>query len=487
MKTGIARFTTVAALAASGGHCAGSSHASATDVAADGAARPPSDSPTSDDDASADAGGDAGAVPIDPSVLTLLEMLSPPTLPAPPADDTDRFADDPAAAHLGQELFFDPAFSGALLDPDNDGTAHTLGSAGQTGRVACAGCHLPAAAFSDSRSLGGGISLASGWGLRKAPSLLDVGQDKLLMWDGRRDALYNQVFGPIESPLEMNSSRLYAVEVLASKYRTEYEAIFGPMPAFDDPQSFPQLAASATGCQQGGVLTPTCTGTMHGMPGDDAEYSGLSPTDQQAVTLAVVNIGKAVGAYERRLTCGQGRFDRWMRGDASALSASEERGAVVFVTTGQCVRCHSGPYLSDQTFHNVGLTPAQVNFSPPDDGDHGAATGIAAALADPLSTQGSFSDGDDGRLPTTIPPTFEGAFKTPMLRCVGGRPAFMHTGQLHTLNEVVAFFNRGGDRPEFGTSEIKALGLSTEDQSALASFLHALDGPGPDTSLLQAP
>jgi cytochrome c peroxidase len=240
------------------------------------------------------------------------QALAPATLPAPPPDASNRYADDPQAAALGQALFFDPSFSGRLLDLDNDGTPPTLGKAGQTGKVACAGCHLPNSGFVDTRSPDQQISLAAGWGLRKAPSLLDVGQDKLVTWDGRRDALYNQVFGPIESPVEMNSSRLYVAEVLATKYKAQYEAVFGPMPAFDDPQQYPAIAANVTGCQPKypGSPQPTCDGTAHGVPGDGAEYDGLSADAQHAVTLAVVNAGKAIGAYERKLACGPSRFDQ---------------------------------------------------------------------------------------------------------------------------------------------------------------------------------
>src|SRR5450432_2993479 len=56
--------------------------------------------------------------------------LSPSSLPAPSADISNRFADDPHAATLGQKLFFEPIFSGRLLDGDNDGSANTLGMRG---------------------------------------------------------------------------------------------------------------------------------------------------------------------------------------------------------------------------------------------------------------------------------------------------------------------------------------------------------------------
>ena len=77
-----------------------------------------------------------------------LELLSPGALPAPPSDVSNMFADDLDAAWLGQRLFFDPRFSGQLLESDNDGMHNGLGFQGETGKVSCAGCHLPEDGFS---------------------------------------------------------------------------------------------------------------------------------------------------------------------------------------------------------------------------------------------------------------------------------------------------------------------------------------------------
>src|SRR5882672_3257897 len=71
---------------------------------------------------------------------------------APPADPSNRVADDPAARAFGQRLFFDPSFSGRLLEGDNDGSSPTLGNRGEAGRVSCAGCHVPESGFVDTRS-----------------------------------------------------------------------------------------------------------------------------------------------------------------------------------------------------------------------------------------------------------------------------------------------------------------------------------------------
>jgi cytochrome c peroxidase len=422
-------------------------------------------------------------------MMSELGALSPAALPAPPKDASNRFADDPRAAAFGQRLFFETGFAGKLIDGDNDGSEHALGNKGETGKVACAGCHIPSAGFLDNRTLNRQISLAAGWGRRRAPSLLDVGQARLLMWDGRRDALYNQPFGVIESPLEMNSSRLFVAQQVVARHKVEYEALFGALPPLADGARFPQLTAERTGCEPGlgGANKDPCPGESHGIPGDHAEYDGLAAEDKDAVTGVVANLGKALGAYERKLTCGPSRFDRWVHGDGQ-LTPSEQRGAALFVGRAACVSCHAGPFLSDQKFHNVGLQPRTVAVAFLDTDDHGAAVGLAAAQADALNVRGKYSDGDDGRLPATLAPILDGAFRTPGLRCVSRRPSFMHTGQLLSLEDVVAFFASGGDSFGFpGQSELKPLDLTAADQADLVAFLRALDGPGPDPSLMTPP
>jgi cytochrome c peroxidase len=403
---------------------------------------------------------------------------------SPPADPSNRFADDPRAAALGQKLFFDPGFSGQLIDEDNNGSVATLGLKGETGKVACIGCHVPAAGFLDNRSPRNQIPLGAGWGLRRVRPLLDVAQARLVMWDGHRDALWNQVFTPLESAVEMNSARLFVAEEIYRRYRVDYEALFGPLPPLDDAVRFPPLTAAQAGCHEVGEAGAL---ECHGKPGDGAEFDHLAAPDKELVTRVVVNMGKAIAAYERRLTCGPGRFDRWLQGDVAALTANEQHGAVVFLRAG-CARCHAGPYFTDQQFHNVGLSPVPVVVAFIDRDDRGAGLGLRSVLADPTNTRSAFSDGDDGRLPDGVAAEMEGAFRTPSLRCVASRPSFMHTGQYRALADTLAFFNRGGDQDGFpGTSEVTALGLSDDDVDALAAFLATLDGPGPDAALLAKP
>lgn len=414
--------------------------------------------------------------------------LSPPKLPPSPIDVSNRYGDDPAAAAFGEKLFFDPGYSGKLLDIDNDGSGKSLGVRGQSGKVACAGCHMEGEAFLDTRSAFREISLGTGWTLRRTPSLLDVGHAKIVLWGGARSTLYSQFFGPIENPLEMNSSRLFVAQWIASNYRVEYEAIFGAdtLAPLADTGRFPVLTAETTGCKltetvdHPRALPPNALYECHGIPGDGAEYDSMTPADQELVTRIVVNAGKAVAAYERLLTCGPSRFDAWVHGDDDAMDATEQRGLALFVGKAKCAECHSGPFLTDQKFYNVGLGEAPTQIGILNGEDRGAAADLASAINDEVGISSAYSDGDDGRMPE-IGPEHEGAFRTPSLRCVSRRPTFMHSGLLHSLEEVVAFFNRGGDPKGThpGTSVSKPLGLSPEEERDLVAFLRTLDGEAP--------
>ena len=397
-----------------------------------------------------------------------LTALSPAELPPAPADPTNRFADDPQAAQLGKKLFFETRFSGPLLDASNDGAEGTLGLVGDTGKVGCRSCHVPdEGAFADTRSPRAQISLGAGWTRRRAPSLLDVAQMPFLMWDGRHDTAFSQPFTPLLDPLEINSSRLYVVQQVSRLYREEYQALFGPLPSLSD---YATLSPEDAGC------TELPTDTAHGMcakPGHD---------DPEVIQV-MVNVGKAIQAFTRQLTCGRSRFDQWMDGDDTALTEQEQAGAVLFVTKGECDTCHSGPYLTDRWFHNVGLAPSASFFTLALD-DPGASEGLRLARDSEFSSTGDHSDGSDDRL-ARIPEDlsqYVGAFKTPGLRCVSRRPSFFHTGQMRSLEDVVLFFSRGGHSNGYpGQSENFPREFTDEEREQMVAFLRALDGDGPDS------
>lgn len=423
---------------------------------------------------------------VTPEALALLTSLRYDAA-APLPDPSNRVGDDPQARALGQRLFFDTSLSGPLIEPDNDGSVATLGVKGQAMRVSCAGCHVPRSGFVDTRSNHMQISLAAQWTARRAQTLLDVGFMPHYNWDGRRDSLWSQALGVMESDREMNSGRLFVATQMFARHRAEYEAVFGAMPALDDTSRFPRLAPEGAGCTQRSTLEGPVL-ECHGKPGDGAEYDGMSEDDQILVTEVFVNVGKAMAAYVRALRCGESRFDAWLDGDESALARDELRGALLFVGRAGCVSCHSGPRFSDGGFHNVGLAPATVAVAFTDLNDRGAGAGIPERANDPLGTDGAFSDGPSATPAPAIDATLEGAFRTPTLRCISRQPSFMHTGQLRTLEQVVAFFHRGGDRSGYpGRSEIAPLHLTPREQADLAAFLRALEGAGPPDALLEPP
>jgi cytochrome c peroxidase len=467
----------------SDGHGGSASHA---DGGANTNARDGSTAAQARDASDADAADDA-APSFSDKELAALRKLHYDDGP-PPADPSNRVADGAAARRFGQRLFFDPALSGPLIEADNDGSPATLGRAGEPGRVSCAGCHIPASGFVDTRSPHRQISLAAQWTTRRAPTLLEVAFAPLYNWDGRRDSIWGQAIGVIESEKEFNSGRLFVARQVFLTHREDYEAIFGALPPLDDTARFPELTPEAAGCVEQAMSTGV-TFRCRGKPGDGAEYDGLAAADQTAVTEVIVNVAKAIEAYVRQLRCGPGRFDAWLDGDDGAIDASEQRGAQLFVGSARCATCHSGSNLSDGAFHNVGLSPAQVAVAFVDQDDRGAAAGLAAALEDPLSTRGAFSDGDRHALPQRVLPEHEGAFRTPTLRCMNGRPSFMHTGQLRTASQVVAFFDRGGDPPGNypGKNELEPLRLSAAERADLVAFLATLEGPGPEAALRAAP
>jgi cytochrome c peroxidase len=411
--------------------------------------------------------------------LAKLQSISPAELPPTPPDVTNRWADDPAAAALGKKFFFETRFSGALLDESNQGPiGGALGLVGDTGKVSCTGCHIPTSGYSDTRTPRRQNSLGAGWTRRRAPSLLDVGQQTFLMWDGHRDSAYSQVFTPMEDSLEFNSSRLFIAQQVARLYKAPYEAIFGPLPA--SLANFPPVAAADAGCNM--------------LPDDGAHGTCTKPgADDPDVTRIVVNVGKAISAYTRKLKCGPTRFDKWMAGDTEALTEDEQTGATLFVGRGGCIACHSGPYLTDQKYHNVGMYFDIGTVGIPDNYlDPGASVGLARASMDPLNSKGTYSDGDDGR-ESKVPADLSmllGAFKTPTLRCVSRRPSYGHTAAFRSLEDAVIFFASGGGNPHggyVGTSEIWPSDLSADDRKKVVAFLRALDGTGPDPDLMTPP
>jgi cytochrome c peroxidase len=129
------------------------------------------------------------------------------SLPALPPDPSNKYANDPRAAALGQKIFFDRRFS-------------------VNGKVACASCHKPERTFADGRARAKGIGETP----RKSMSIVGSAYSPWLFWDGRKDSLWAQALGPLENPLEHGGNRTMYARLIDKHYRSEFEAVFGKLP-----------------------------------------------------------------------------------------------------------------------------------------------------------------------------------------------------------------------------------------------------------------
>ncbi len=389
----------------------------------------------------------SSAASFTPAEVSRILRLSP--LPPPPPDLSNRFADDPAAARLGQMLFFDPRLS-------------------RNGTTACATCHDPARGWSNGQTVTDPeIRFA-----RHVPSLWNVAAyGRWFFWDGRADSAWSQALWPLESEREMATTRLrLAHHVHADRrLRRAYEAVFGPLPrTLHDRKRWPADAK------------PVVADPSH--PYHRA-WASMADADRETVDRIFSNLGKAIAAYERRIVSRNAPFDRFVAalraGDAAGealLSESAQRGLQLFVGRGQCTLCHSGPNLSDGEFHDVGIA-----LGPQQRIDSGRYAGARILLGDNFSRRGPYADGGAATAPITflvVQTDQLAAFKTPTLRDVAGSAPYMHDGRFPTLESVVRFYStRNGASPvDHSTTLLKPLGLGDQDVRDLVSFLESLSG-----------
>ena len=382
------------------------------------------------------------------SPLVALAQVPPPPpltpLPPPPVPPGNPVT--PAKVNLGKALFWDEQLSSSRT-------------------VACGTCHRAETGGSDPRSVSGvatasapgpdgvpgtadditgspGVVLANadgsyaqaaGFGLRTqvttrhAPSHINAAYAPNLFWDGRaRAAFLDPVTGDT---------------VLFAGGALENQSTGPPVSSVEMGhlgRDWANAAARIAGVQPLALAAfiPAALETWIGSrsyPQLFAEAFGTS-----AVTAA--RIALAIATYERTLFSTQAKIDSVIAGTA-VLSPQQQAGQGVFLASG-CAGCHAGSLFSDNAFHYIGVRP----------------TGE-----------------DPGRFAVTGDPADLGAMKTPSLRNVGLRSSYFHNGRFRTLEDVVAFYNRGGD---FNAANkppaIRPLGLSPIQQANLVAFLRGV-------------
>lgn len=219
------------------------------------------------------------------ALLALGRLAAGEPLPLPkPLPAVQHPADNPATPEkiaLGKQLFSDPRLS-------------------RTDKVSCASCHDPAKGFSNGERFATGVDGKQG--TRSAPSLINVGYNRNLFWDGRAATLEEQALVPIQDAKEMDMRLDALVRKLngSADYRKQFQAVFG-----------------------GEATAP--------------------------------RIGQAIAAFERTIVSRETPFDRYLKGEKQALAPAALRGLVLFFGQARCFVCHQGPNFTDDDFHNIGI------------------------------------------------------------------------------------------------------------------------------------
>ena len=374
--------------------------------------------------------------------IELLRSLWIGSLPPLPNDPSNLVSDNPKAVKFGKKLFADPRFS-------------------SNGKISCKTCHKPEITFTDNEPLAVGIGTST----RRNMPIIGLAYFKWFFWDGRADSLWSQALGPFENPVEHGTTRCKVVLLIVEHYQAEYEKLFGPLPELTEANCPPEA-------------TPVIDD-----PAARKLWGTMKPADQDAANRVFSNIGKAIAAYEQLILPTPSRFDQYVEGliqgdpekIQNILSPEEIEGMRLFIGTGNCTKCHSGPLFADDKFHNLQI-PKRIEIPY----DRGRADGIEKVLADKFNCLGTYSDAESEEcvaLNTMDSDTekYRGAFKTPILRNVAERAPYMHAGQFKTIAKVMAFYQYPFDfnlMSEFGHST-----LSDKELEHIEAFLQTLSSP----------
>lgn len=159
------------------------------------------------------------------------------------------------------------------------------------------------------------------------------------------------------------------------------------------------------------------------------EWEALTEGRKRTINNIFVNMGKAIAAFERKLTIAPTRFDRW------ELTDQEKRGALRAFEIG-CINCHHGKRFTDDSFHaNYFATGRQDCF---------ADKGRELAKQTEFTRDSLYSDSRANNNPPIGDFELTGKFKTPSLRNISKTAPYTHGGQIKSLAELIKFYCAGG-------------------------------------------
>lgn len=255
----------------------------------------------------------------------------------------------------------------------------------RSGFISCNSCHNLSMGGSDNLA----TSIGHNWqrGPINAPTVLNSSMNVAQFWDGRARDLKEQAGGPIANPGEMAFTHELAVEVIASipQYVDDFEAVFGSR------------------------------------------------------TVDIDKVTRAIAAFEETLVTPNSRFDRWLKGEAAALTANELNGYQLFKSSG-CTVCHNGPAAGGTSFRKMGLVEPYRTDNPAE-----GRVGVTGRDADRFN------------------------FKVPTIRNVELTYPYFHDGAAATLTEAVEVMGR----VQLGRRYTDA------ENAAIVAFLRTLTGDQP--------
>jgi cytochrome c peroxidase len=138
------------------------------------------------------------------------------------------------------------------------------------------------------------------------------------------------------------------------------------------------------------------------------------------------------------------------------MSPAAQRGRELFFGKANCSACHVGANLADEKYHNIG-----IGMDKPEP--------------------------DLGRFAVTKDTADTGAFKTPTVRNAALTAPYMHDGSVATLEDVVAWYDKGGHPNPHLSDKIKPLNLTAEERADLVEFMKACTGPTPEVQTGRLP
>jgi cytochrome c peroxidase len=178
-----------------------------------------------------------------------------------------------------------------------------------------------------------------------------------------------------------------------------------------------------------------CVAKLNAIEGYRKQFNSVFGTD-----VTSPGIAKAIASFERTILSGNAPHDKFKAGDKNALSAAAQRGSKLFFGKANCAACHAGPNFSDAAFHNIGVGMDK-------------------------------DEPDVGRFNETELLGDRGAFKTATLREIARTAPYMHDGSLKSLEDVVEYYNKGGNANPQLDEELFPLKLDAEQKADLVTFL----------------